>query len=121
MRAEFIVPRKVKTELIAQASRIQRHNDSACALGFHGADKTLDDGNGAIFSNGAVAGSDFSAFAPSFEVLTPKLRAFIAYDVFGRLTNGMNSAAEERTDLKGIRLVVEDSEDDYFSGEMIND
>lgn len=115
MWSEFVVPSKVKTELTAHVGLPQRDDDLARAFGFHGADKAFDNGNGAIFSNRAVARFDFSAFAPCFEALTPKLGAFIGDDVFGMPANRMDSATEKGTDLEGIWLVVEDGEADDLS------
>ena len=121
MRPEFIIPREIESKLITHVELSQRDDNLARAFGFQGADHTLDDGNGTVFADGAIAGSDFLPFAPVFESLTPELSAFVGDDVSGSFTGRMNSFADEGTDLEGIGLVVEDGKADDFSGEVVND
>ena len=77
MRPEFVIPHEIESKLIAHVGLSQRDNDFTCAFGFQGANHTLDDGDAAIFSDGAVAGLDFTASAPALEGFAPELRAFV--------------------------------------------
>lgn len=110
MWPEFVIPHEIKTELIAHVRLPQRDDDLTRAFGFHGTDKTLDNGNGAIFADCAIARSDILSFAPLFESMAPELTAFVGDDVFRGLAGSVNGTAEEGTDLQGIGLVVEDGE-----------
>jgi len=72
MWPNFVVPREVKAKLESQIDLSQRHDDSAGAFGFQGADHAFHHGNGAVFSDGAEAGLDFPLLAPFLETSVRK-------------------------------------------------
>ena len=100
MWPEFVIPGEIESKLKTQIRLSQRDENATGAFGFQGADHTLDDGNGAVFADGAESGLDFPALAPALEGLAPELTAFVGDDVFRGLAGNVNGAAEEGTDLE---------------------
>jgi len=99
VRPMLIVPVEMEGQFSPHVAASQWDDDSGCALILERADESLDHSDATILSNGAKSRLDAFAFAPSFETVTPELRALVADDVLG-FALGVQ-AAEEGANLDG--------------------
>jgi len=83
MRAVLVVPREVEREFVPYVGEPQRHEDRASALGLHGADEPLDDGDAAVLADRAEAQVDLPAPCPAFQGRAIELAAPVADEVPG--------------------------------------
>lgn len=143
MRPESVVPVRVRRGQRYECALPQRRRISAEAFVLHRADKTFDDGDGAVLADGAESRFDLAASAPAFESLVPELehlspqRMFGLYEILlsllidslGRLPKKEVSEEERRypTSPEGLRAFldgffarhyfqIQDSLIEYFAG-----
>jgi len=119
MRAVLVVPREVEREFVPYVGEPQRHEDRASALGLHGADEPLDDGDAAVLADRAEAQVDSPALRPRSETGAVKLAAPVADEVSGLCFVPAHHSAEKGADLLGSGLFREDGEADGRRGEVI--
>lgn len=62
---------------------------------FQRANKSLNDGDAAMFANRPIAGLYRFSFTPSLETFVPELNAFVADEVFWRCARRCDAAADE--------------------------
>ena len=120
MRACRVVPVEVGQKLGIEGGLREGDEDPAEALVLQGEPEALDDRDGAVLADGAVAGEHSVARAPG-EVFAAKLRTLIGDDVSRSLAGLRDRGVEEGADLFGGGLLLEGRGGDHRAGEVIED
>jgi hypothetical protein len=77
----------------------KRYERQACVVVLERQDESLDYSNATVSANCPESRTDFLVFAPIFESIVPKLRAFVADYVFRTPTSPGDALSEEMTHL----------------------
>jgi hypothetical protein len=85
----LVEPCRVATQFVEHVGEPEGHEGMGEALGLHGPDESLDDGDAPVLANGAVMESDLLASGPSRETRAVELRSAV-----GNQMGGLFEAAE---------------------------
>ena len=77
MRAKTVVPGSEKGELRLHVFEAKGDKDLSCVFILQGENRSLDDGDAAVFSNGSEARTDLQAAAPVLEGLAEEYRMLV--------------------------------------------
>ncbi len=101
MRTVLVVPADVADEFFVEFGCSQRNEDLTNQLGFECSVESLDDGDGAVLSEGAETGFDAMRVAPEF-VGIAELSALVADDVLWGFATKGNGQVERFCNGSGI-------------------
>ena len=86
MRTKTVVPGSVNGKIRLHIFEAKGDKDFSCIFVLQGENRSLDDGDASMLSNGSEAGPDFHAAAPFFEILAKEYRMFVGNDVLRNVT-----------------------------------
>ena len=95
VRSLLIKPVGIPHKLPAERLAAKWHEDDPRAFVLEAQNEPLHQGNAAVLTNGAEAGSDPLAFTPLLVRVAPELLAFVANNIFGCGTGVDDGAFKE--------------------------
>ncbi len=98
MRAMLVIPRDEQSQFVSKSIASYRDQQTPCSLTLHRPDESLNDGDAAVLSNGAISRLDLSATAPDLKSIAPELDTFVADYVFRRGPDDPDRSSEKRAD-----------------------
>ncbi len=115
-----VVPTHEEHKLLAEPIPSERNLDSPSALALHRSEEPLDDRDAPMLADGAVAHLDPPPPTPLPEALTEEHRFLVADEMTGRSSDLCDRLAQERPQGPGIRLLLEDHEENNLGCTFFN-
>jgi len=121
VRSILVEPEGIAAKLPAERLAAKWHDDDPRAFVFEAQNEPFHQGDAAVLTNGAEAGSDPLAITPVLERVAPELRAFVADNIFWRCACVDNGVFEEGLDTQRCGIVFEYRKAHHASGVVVND
>ena len=98
VRTMLVIPGDEVMQFTPEGIASRRNQQAARPLTFHGADKTLDEGDAAVLAHGTVPWCDLAVAAPGFEAFAPELHTLVADHVLRCRPGGPDRTFQECLD-----------------------
>ena len=95
MRAELVIPRGVARQFSTHFVDVHGHKNAASAFVLHGSNEPFDDGNGSVFTHGAVSNPYLLSLRPFPESIAIELCTPVTDDVLGVAASSSHGPAKE--------------------------
>ncbi len=118
----LIVPVDIERNLHSDTILTQRNENTSGTFVFYGPHQSFNNGDASILANSAKALFDVPRFrtAPNSEISRYKLTSLVGNEMSGRSSHRMNGVGHEGYNFIRGRLLLEDSEANDRTGEMVN-